>query len=165
MIIDKLRAYSEGYLTTIEVAIYAILGFLLSATAVLSLAAAASLLWMGIKGWSVTSGTFQILDQLLLVLMVVEILHTVRTSIKSHTLVTEPFLIVGLIASIRRMLVITLEASDLIKQGNWTAGGESVFRASMLELALLGGLILILVSAIAVLRRHDPVRELLKPEE
>ena len=164
MIIDKLREYSEGYLTTIEVAIYAILGFLLSATAVLSLAAAASLLWTGIKGWSVTSGTFQILDQLLLVLMVVEILHTVRTSIKSHTLVTEPFLIVGLIASIRRMLVITLEASDLIKQGNWTAGGESVFRASMLELALLGGLILILVSAIAVLRRHDPVRELLKQE-
>ena len=164
MIIDKLRAYSEGYLTTIEVAIYAILGFLLSATAVLSLAAAASLLWMGIKGWSVTSGTFQILDQLLLVLMVVEILHTVRTSIKSHTLVTEPFLIVGLIASIRRMLVITLEASDLIKQGSWKAGGESVFRASMLELALLGVLILILVSAIAILRRNDPARELLKQE-
>ncbi len=112
MIIDKLRAYSEGYLTTVEVAIYAILGFLLSATAVLSLVAAASLLWTGIKGWNVSSGTFQILDQLLLVLMVVEILHTVRTSIKSHTLVTEPFLIVALIASIRRMLVITLEASD-----------------------------------------------------
>ncbi|MDQ2949987.1 MAG: phosphate-starvation-inducible PsiE family protein [Acidobacteriota bacterium] len=164
LIIDKLRAYSESYLTIIEVAMYATLGFLLSATGVLALAAAAGLLWTGLKDWTVSSGTFQILDQLLLVLMVVEILHTVRTSIKSHTLVTEPFLIVGLIASIRRMLVITLEASDLIKQGNWTAGGESVFRASMLELALLGGLILILVSAIAILRRNDPARELLKQE-
>ncbi|MDQ6665288.1 MAG: phosphate-starvation-inducible PsiE family protein [Acidobacteriota bacterium] len=163
MSIDTLRARSEEYLTLIEVAIYSILGLLLSATAVLALAAAVNLLWAGLKNWSVSTGTFQILDQLLLVLMVVEILHTVRTSIHSHSLVTEPFLIVGLIASIRRMLVITLEAADLIKQGNWTAGGESVFRASMLELALLGGLILILVVAITILRRHDPVRELSRP--
>jgi hypothetical protein len=32
-----------------------------------------------------------VLDQLLVVLMLVEILHTVRISIHSHTLVTEPF--------------------------------------------------------------------------
>ncbi len=165
MNIDTLRARSEDYLTLIEVAIYSILGFLLSATAVLALAAAVSLLWAGLRNWAVSTGTFQILDQLLLVLMVVEILHTVRTSIHSHTLVTEPFLVVGLIASIRRMLVITLEATDLIKQGNWTAGGESVFRASMLELALLGGLILVLVVAITILRRHDPVRELTRAGE
>ncbi|HYL15245.1 MAG TPA: phosphate-starvation-inducible PsiE family protein [Terriglobales bacterium] len=54
-----------------------------------------------------------VLDQLLVVLMLVEILHTVRISIRSHILVTEPFLIVGLIASLRRSLVITLEAATL----------------------------------------------------
>jgi hypothetical protein len=44
----------------------------------------------------------------------VEILYTVQISIRSHRLViAEPFLIVGLIASIRRMLVITLEAATL----------------------------------------------------
>jgi len=41
-------------------------------------------------------------EQLLIVLMLVEILHTVRISIRSHKLmIVEPFLIVGLIASIR----------------------------------------------------------------
>jgi hypothetical protein len=40
----------------------------------------------------------------------------VRISIRSHVLVTEPFLIVGLIASIRRILVITLEASTLPRE-------------------------------------------------
>ena len=149
----------------IEVAIYSILGFLLSVTGGLALAGAASLLWVSLKNWTVSTGAFQILDQLLLVLMVVEILHTVRTSIRSHTLVTEPFLIVGLIAAIRRMLVITLEASQLIKEGNWTAGGESIFRASMLELGLLGVLILILVFAITMLRRHDLDRQLTTPGE
>ena len=49
------------------------------------------------------------MNELLIVLMLVEILHTVRISIRSHVLVTEPFLVVGLIAAIRRILVITLE--------------------------------------------------------
>jgi hypothetical protein len=51
--------------------------------------------------------------------MLVEILHTVRISIRSHILViTEPFLVVGLIASIRSILVITLEAATLTKEGS-----------------------------------------------
>ena len=93
-------------------------------------------------------------DHLLVVLMLVEILHTVRISIHSHTLITEPFLIVGLIASIRRILVITLEASTLTKEGTWSAERASIFRASMAELSLLGVLVLILVFSVTLLRRN-----------
>jgi len=61
---------------------------------------------------------------LLIVLMLVEILHTVRISIRSHKLmIAEPFLVVGLIASIRRMLVITLEAATLSREGAWVSEG------------------------------------------
>jgi hypothetical protein len=89
--------------------------------------------------------------------MLVEVLHTVSISIRSHILVTEPFLVVGLIASIRRILVITLEASTLTKGGgSWTAEGVSIFHASMMELGLLGVLILILVFSITLLRRYAP---------
>ncbi len=96
------------------------------------------------------------LDQLLVVLMLVEILHTVRISIRSHILVTEPFLVVGLIGSIRRILVITLEAATLTKGGTWTAENAGIFRASMVELGLLGLLVLILVFSITLLRRYAP---------
>ncbi len=58
----------------------------------------------------------------------VEILHTVRLSIRSHTLVTEPFLVVGLIASIRRILVVTLEATTLTKEGKWSPEGANIFQ-------------------------------------
>ena len=51
--------------------------------------------------------------------MVVEVMHTVRVSFRSGTLVCEPFLIVGLIASIRRVLVITLETSQAQQPGKW----------------------------------------------
>ena len=79
-----------------------------------------------------------------------------RISIRSHILVTEPFLIVGLIASIRRILVITLEAASLTQSGGWSTEGPSIFRASMIELALLGVIVLVLVFSITLLRRYPP---------
>jgi uncharacterized membrane protein (DUF373 family) len=92
------------------------------------------MLWAGLGHWTIATETLLVLDQLLVVLMLVEILHTVRISIRSHYLITEPFLVVGLIASIRRILLITLEAATLTKGGTWTVEGASIFRASMVEL-------------------------------
>src|SRR5712691_4430718 len=137
------------------VVIYSILALLLSITALVTIASAGKLLWDGHSHWIVAAETLRV--ELLVVLMLVEILHTVRISIRSHILVTEPFLVVGLIASIRRILVITLEAATLSKEGSWsTEGASSIFRASMIELALLGLLILIFVFSNTLLRRYAP---------
>jgi hypothetical protein len=137
-------------------AIYSVLAGLLSITALAVIASAGKLLWDGLGHWTIATETLRVLDQLLLVLMLVEILHTVRISIRWHILVTEPFLVVGLIASIRRMLVITLEAATLTKEGKWSGEGASIFRASMIELGLLGLLVFILVYSITLLRRYAP---------
>ena len=80
-------------------------------------------------------------------IMLVEILHTIRITIREHTLVMEPFLIVGLIASVRRILILTPEAAEFLKSD------PSAFRNSMIELVLLTLLILVLVVCIAILRR------------
>jgi hypothetical protein len=129
----------------------------LSITALVTIATAGKLLWDRLRHWIVAAETLRVLNESLVVLMLVEILHTVRISIRSHILVTEPFLVVGLIASIRPILVITLEAATLSKEGSWsTAGASSVFRASMVELALLGLLVLIFVFSITLLRRYAP---------
>ena len=153
---EKLRIHFGDYLGKAEVVIYSVLAVLLFVTALATIANAAKMLWQGLGHWTVAVDTLLVLDQLLVVLMLVEILHTVRISIRSHFLVTEPFLVVGLIASIRRVLVITLEAASLTKGGTWSAEGASIFRASMTELALLGVLILILVFSITLLRRYAP---------
>ena len=153
MVEEKLRVHFGGYLGKAEVAIYSVLAVLLFVTAIATAANAGKLLWEGLRHWTVAAQTLQVLDQLLVVLMLVEILHTVRISIRSHILVTEPFLVVGLIASIRRILVITLEAATLTKGGVWSPDIASIFRASMIELGLLGLLVLILVFSITLLRR------------
>jgi len=152
----SLRHHFGEYLGKAEVGIYAILAVLLSAAALVAIARAARLFWDGLSHGALAVQTLQVLDQLLVVLMLVEILHTVRVSIRSHILVTEPFLVVGLIASIRRILVITLAAATLTQGGSWATDGASIFRASMLELGLLGLLILVLVFCITLLRRHAP---------
>jgi len=156
---DKLRVNFGHYLGQAEVVIYTVLAVLLFITALATIVNAGKMLWEGLVHWTIATETLQVLDQLLVVLMLVEILHTVRISIRSHLLVTEPFLVVGLIASIRRILVITLEAASLTKGGTWSTEGASIFRASMLELGLLGLLVLILVFSITLLRRVAPAPE------
>src|SRR6202167_1639788 len=154
---EKIRLHFGDYLSKAEVVIYSILAVLLFITALATIANATKMLWKGLAHWTIASETLLVLDQLLVVLMLVEVLHTVSISIRSHILVTEPFLVVGLIASIRRILVITLEASTLTKDGgSWSAEGMSIFHASMIELGLLGVLILILVFSITLLRRYAP---------
>jgi|ERR1700691_6214981 hypothetical protein len=153
---EKLRVHFSDYLSKAEVIIYTVLALLLFITALATIANAGKMLWEGLAHWTIATQTLLVLDQLLVVLMLVEILHTVRISIHSHYLVTEPFLVVGLIASIRRVLVITLEAATLTKGGTWSTEVASIFRASMLELGLLGFLILVLVCSITLLRRYAP---------
>ena len=155
----KLRNHFDVYLEKAEVVAYSVLAVLIFVTALVSITDAARLLWEGLSRWPIAPHILRVLDQLLVVLMLVEILHTVRISIRSHILVTEPFLVVGLIASIRRMLVITLEAATLTKDGAWSTEVVSIFRASMMELGLLGVLILILVFSITLLRRSTPPTE------
>ena len=162
---ERLRVRCNDYLGYAEVGIYAALAGLLFLAAVATVAGSARLLWNAVTHWNLGTNALRVLDDLLVVLMVVEILHTVRISIRSHILVTEPFLIVGLIASIRRILVITLEASSLTQQAKWSPEGESLFRASMIELGLLGLLVMVLVIAITLLRRYVPAQTESKIEE
>ena len=101
-----------------------------------------------VKKWPETTGVFLIVDKLLFTLMLVEILHTVRQSISSDQIPIEPFLIVGLIASVRRILIVTVEVADQAKQAD-----QLHFEHSMIELGVLGALTLILILSIYLSRR------------
>jgi len=150
---ERLRNGVERYLQSVEVLFYVVLGALLVVTAATTIGDAAYRLWSQVTTGALTKGVLQVLDQLLLALMLVEILHTVRISIRSQVLETEPFLIVGLIASIRRLLVITMEAANFGSQNVAPAEHDRIFRESLLELVVLGPLILILVFGIWILRK------------
>jgi phosphate-starvation-inducible protein E len=87
----------------------------------------------------------EILNTVLLVMMTMEIVYTVAISLESHTLDAEPFLIIGVIAGIRRMLVITATSTDLEAR-------PELFHNLLVELGLLAATVVALAGAIWILR-------------
>ena len=60
------------------------------------------------------SAALELLDSLLLVFIVVVLLYAVRATIAERQLVAEPFLLVGVIASIKEIVVLSVKAADLV---------------------------------------------------
>jgi hypothetical protein len=87
----------------------------------------------------------EILNIVLLVMMTMEIVYTVAISLESHTLNAEPFLIIGVIAAIRRMLVITATSTEQEVH-------PEQFHNMLVELALLAATVVALAAAIYILR-------------
>lgn len=88
-----------------------------------------------------------LLDGLLLVFIITEIIHTIRVVIDEKVLVSEPFLVVGIVAAIRRLVVVSAEAKDLF--------GKPDFGDAMLEIGVLTGTVLALGATIFMLRHTE----------
>lgn len=87
----------------------------------------------------------ELLDGLLLIFIFVELLYAVRTSLRSRELVAEPFLIVGILACIKEIVVVSVDAANLLDKG-------PEFAHAIVQVGVLGGLVLVLAIAIYVLR-------------
>jgi uncharacterized membrane protein (DUF373 family) len=151
--VTRLGAYADVVFHQVEIVAYILLGVLLAVAAALGMGGTVMVLLHSFQATGDSDSLVIAIDRLLFVLMVIEILHTVRVSFRSGTLVAEPFLVVGLIASIRRVLVITLESSQANQYGKWTSESQAMLQATMRELLVLGGLILVMVISIYLLRR------------
>ena len=86
----------------------------------------------------------ELLSGLLLVFIFTELITTIRVVIARRKVVVEPFLIVGIVAAVRRLIVISAEAENLL--------GTHKFRDVMLEIAILAGTVLLLGATVLLLR-------------
>jgi uncharacterized membrane protein (DUF373 family) len=136
--------------TWVEDVVYVGLGVLMAFSAVLMLGNAAVTFPRELLHAPLANAVGGLLDRLLLVLMVVELLYTIQVSFREHSLVPEPFLIVGLVAVTRRILVLTAEFPKL------TDTGEAAFRMAMTELGVLTLMLVALVASLLMLRQRHP---------
>jgi uncharacterized membrane protein (DUF373 family) len=137
--------------TWVEDIVYVGLGALLAVGALLLLGYAALTFSRDVTHVMLPSAIISLLDRLLLVLMIVELLYTVQVSFREHTIAPEPFLVVGLVAAIRRVLVLTAEVT-----GGGQPPAEAAFRVAMIELGLLTLMIVALVASLLMLRSRLP---------
>lgn len=142
-----------GWLHRVERLIYFAIGVALASTALVLLAwSLVQFVQHALQG-NIGEAVLQTLDSLLLVIMLIEILHTVEISLQGQMLKIEPFMLVGIIAAVRRILIVTAE------QANPTAEHAAEFQMAMLELGILTGMILALVGAVAIVRKFASDRD------
>jgi hypothetical protein len=89
----------------------------------------------------------ELLDQILLLLLIAGLLFTVEVSLRGRTLAPEPFLLLGLISVIRRVLLLSA------KFGNWHEKTAQESQHLMIELAVNTVLLFVLASSIMMLRK------------
>jgi uncharacterized membrane protein (DUF373 family) len=133
----------------IEDVLYVGLGALLASCALTLLASGALEFWQQLLAGSVSKQIVPILDHLLLILLIVEVMYTVQVSFREHTLAPEPFLMVGLIAVVRRLLVLTAELPKMLEKAD-----PDMFRQISIELALLALMTVALVASLVLLRQR-----------
>ena len=147
---DDAREWVARAFTRAEDVVYVGVGVLLAASALALLVTSAIGFVQSLLSGALAGRVVELLDQILLVFMIVEILYTVQISFREHALIPEPFLIVGLIAATRRILVLTAEFGTDIKKG------DAIFRDAMLELGLLTVLVVAMVVSLVLLRKKHP---------
>jgi uncharacterized membrane protein (DUF373 family) len=116
-----------------------IVGVLLAALAVVVLILGVVAFFKEVTSGPVESAVINLLNRILLVLILIEIMHTVVLSLRAHHLVTQPLLAVGLVAVIRKILFVLSSEAPV----------------STAELALLLAMIAVFVAALILVSRYD----------
>lgn len=90
----------------------------------------------------------EVLDTLLLLFIVVELLSAVRATLVKRELIAEPFLLIGIIASIKEIVVLSVRAAEDIGTG-------AEFRDQLWQIGVLGVVVLLLGGTAWLLRLKE----------
>jgi uncharacterized membrane protein (DUF373 family) len=136
----------KGLLERFEHYIYMAAGYILVVAAAGLLVAAVVEMFNTLLEGRYADAMVHLLDRVLLALMLAEIIYTVGRIARTQQLEVSPFLIVGIIAAIRRMLIITAESAGHVDLSDPT------FQAILAELGLLALIIFLLACSMRLLR-------------
>ena len=134
-------------LRSVETGFYVVVAmFLLVAGVVVIIGTVVDLVNALSEGKPLLSVALTLIEEALLLVIVGELLYTLQLVLSGEQLTGEPFLLIGLVATVRRVVVVTAEVESL------PDGGRALTNF-LLELGLLGVLTLSFAGAILLLRQ------------
>ena len=97
-----------------------------------------------IAAQSIAEAIFLIVENALVVLILAEMVHTLLVSLGGGSLSAEPFLVIGIVAVVRKMLLTTVLAPKAVEAtGLITPLAAELFTLGLLILVLGGALVLV----------------------
>lgn len=144
---DRVRLFNRA-MTLLEDVVYAGIALVLAVGAMGLLVVAARDL---LRSWGEqdTAGLVHVLDTLLLVFIFVELLYAVRLTVRERQVLVEPFLLVAVLAAIKEIVVLSVEAADQVTDD------PEAFTRSLSEISVLGVLVVLLAVSAYLLRRKE----------
>jgi uncharacterized membrane protein (DUF373 family) len=136
------RAFSNA-----EVAAYALVGVVLVVGGVVLIGQSVYEFVESVDD-GVVNASRRMLDTLLLTFIFIELFSAVRVTLKERRLIAEPFFLVGIIASIKEVVL-------LVGTENLSKEGDDAFRQGMIEVGVLAGVVLVLTLCTFVMRRSQ----------
>ncbi len=134
-----------GILDALERIAYVAIALALSVPIVM-LVVSAAISMLEVSEVGVLETVLAVLDRLLLAFIFVELIDTIRVTVRERGIfIAEPFLLVGLIAVVRRILLLTAELEQV----------EDIerFQNMLIELGVMTGLVIVLTAALYFTRR------------
>lgn len=141
---ESYKRVFTGVLDVIERIAYFAIALALSVPIVM-LVFSAAISMLEVSEVGVLETALTVLDRVLLAFIFVELIDTVRVTVRERGIfIAEPFLLVGLIAVVRRILLLTAEIEQ--------ASAEE-FQNMLIELGAMTGLVIVLTVALYFTRR------------
>ena len=141
---DPYKRVVSSILDAFERIVYFAIALALSVPIVM-LVFSAAISMLEVSEVGVLETALTVLDRVLLAFIFVELIDTVRVTVRERGIfIAEPFLLVGLIAVVRRILLLTAEIEQ--------AGAEE-FQNMLIELGVMTGLVIVLTGALYFTRR------------
>lgn len=143
---DERQRFADRALSLVEDAVYWAIAVVL-VTGSIALLVAQFNTMLRLRNTPASTVMLEILDGLLLIFIFVELLYAVRSCLRSREIVAEPFLIVGILAGIKEIVVLSVEAATLLERG-------PAFSRAVVEIGVLGGVVLVLALAAFIMRER-----------
>ena len=141
---DPYKRVVSGILDAFERIAYVAIALALSVPIVM-LVFSAALSMLEVSEVGVLETSLTVLDRVLLAFIFVELIDTVRVTVRERGIfIAEPFLLVGLIAVVRRILLLTAEIERV---------SAEEFQNMLIELGVMTGLVIVLTVALYFTRR------------
>ena len=139
--IDRLIFLSEDILYKTSAVILILMGMYVALSSIINFVTQ-------MNDLSTIENILSLVENILLILVLASLIHTVRLTVISKKLRPKPYLIVGIIASLRRIIILTVEISIALEKPH----KNDYFIKALAEMGVLIVVVLVLTYAIKIIK-------------